>query len=108
MTGISKAQEGYFMQTAQKQHHIMPYKTILTILGILFVLTGITIGASMIDLGKLNVWVALIIASIKCSLVVLFFMHLKDENRVIKISFVVTLFTVAILIGFIFWDIAFR
>jgi cytochrome c oxidase subunit 4 len=96
------------MKIMQEQHHVMPYKTIIGILGILFILTAITIGVSMIDLGKLNVWIALIIASTKCSLVVLFFMHLKHESRVIKISFVVTLFTVAILIGFIFWDIAFR
>jgi len=96
------------MKTMQEQHHIMPYKKIFGILSILFILTAITIGASMIDLGKLNIWIALFIASTKCSLVVLFFMHLKYENRVIKISFVMTLFTVAILIGFIFWDISFR
>jgi len=50
----------------------------------------------------------LFIASVKCSLVVLFFMHLKFENRAIKLSFVATIFWVMIIIGFIFWDIAFR
>lgn len=96
------------MKIVQEKKHIMPYKKIVGILGILFVLTAITISASMIDLGKLNIWIALFIASTKCSLVVLFFMHLKYESRVIKISFVVTLFTVAILIGFVFLDVAFR
>ena len=89
-------------------YHVLPYKTLAAILGMLLFLTAVTIGISMIDLGILNVWVALFIASAKCSLVVLFFMHLKYENRVIKLSFVVTLFCVAVLIGFIFWDIAFR
>ncbi len=96
------------MKSSQENHHVMEYKTLIGILCMLLILTAITIGASMIDLGKLNVWIALFIASSKCSLVVLFFMHLKYENRVIKLSFVVTLFCVAILIGFIFWDIAFR
>jgi cytochrome c oxidase subunit 4 len=87
---------------------IMSYWKLLGILAILLVLTMITIGVSMIDLGQFNVWIALFIASVKCSLVVLFFMHLKFENRAIKLSFVATIFWVMIIIGFIFWDIAFR
>lgn len=86
----------------------MPYSTMIGILGILLVLTAVTIGISMVDLGNFNVWAALLIASTKCSFVVLFFMHLKFENRAIKISFAATLFCVALVIGFIFWDIAFR
>ena len=96
------------MKTEHKQQHALSYKTLTGILGLLLVLTAVTIGISTIDLGKLNIWAALLIAATKCSLVVLFFMHLKYENRVIKISFVVTLFCVALLIGFLFWDIAFR
>ena len=96
------------MKISNEHSHALSYKKLIGVFGLLLVLTGITIGVSMIDLGKLNVWIALIIASTKCSLVVLFFMHLKYESRVIKISFVVTLFTMAILIGFIFWDISFR
>jgi cytochrome c oxidase subunit 4 len=48
----------------------------------LLILTGITIGASYIDLGSGNVVVALIIATIKASLVVLFFMHLRWDKPV--------------------------
>lgn len=96
------------MKTSKENHQLISYKTLMEILGLLLALTGTTIGISMVDLGKLNIWAALLIASTKCTLVVLFFMHLKYEHRVIKLSFVVTLFCVAILIGFIFWDIAFR
>jgi cytochrome c oxidase subunit 4 len=52
-----------------------------TLIGLL-ILTGITIGASYIDLGSGNVVVALIIATIKASLVVLFFMHLRWDKPV--------------------------
>jgi len=48
----------------------------------LLILTGVTIGASYIDLGSGNVVVALIIATIKASLVVLFFMHLRWDKPV--------------------------
>ena len=48
----------------------------------LLVLTGLTVGASQIDLGTAtNLVLGLLIACIKASLVVLFFMHLKYEAR---------------------------
>ncbi len=56
------------METAKERHHVMPYKTLIGILCMLLILTAGIIGISMIDLGKLNVWVALLIASVKCSL----------------------------------------
>ncbi len=88
--------------------HIVSYQKLTGILAVLLVLTGITVGASTVDLGKLNVWTALFIASIKSSFVVLFFMRIKSENQAVIISFVVTIFCLALLIGFIFFDIAFR
>ena len=48
----------------------------------LLILTAVTIGASYIDLGSGNVVVALFIATIKASLVVLFFMHLRWDKPV--------------------------
>ena len=88
--------------------HIISFKTLIGILVLLLILTSLTVGISMIDLGKLNVWAALIIAAIKSSLVILFFMHVKFESMAIKIYFISTICFVAILIGFIFWDIAYR
>ena len=60
-----------------------------TTLIILLILTGITVGAAYIDLGTGNIVVALVIATIKATLVALFFMHLKWDkpvNRIIAIS----------------------
>ena len=94
------------MTTAED--HILSYKKLLSILGILFALTVITILASRIDLGGLNIWIALMIASVKSSFVLLYFMHLKYENKVFIMTFLMTIFFVAILIGFMFWDVAFR
>jgi cytochrome c oxidase subunit 4 len=93
---------------ATEHTHILSFKQLAGVLGILLVLTGVTILASTVDLGPLNVWVALLIASCKSSLVLLYFMHLKYENKVFIGTFLVTIFFVAVMIGFLFWDIAYR
>lgn len=88
--------------------HIFSYKSLLAVLGILLILTLVTVGASYVDLGWANVWVALLIASTKASLVLLFFMHMRYEGRLLVISFISTILFLAIMISFTFWDIAFR
>ncbi len=92
----------------EKNEHIFAYKTLFYVLLALLALTGITVGVSFIDMGKLNVWVALGIASVKATLVLMIFMHLKFEGRALIISFLSTVFFLAIMIGFTFWDVAFR
>ena len=91
-----------------EEQHIQPYTHLLAVLVALLALTALTIWASRIELGRLNIWLTLLIASIKSSIVLLFFMHLKYEGRFIRTTFIVTVFTLAILIGFLFWDISFR
>ena len=88
--------------------HIASYGRLMAVLAALLVLTGITVAASYVDLGPLNVWVALVIASAKASLVLLFFMHIGIEGRLVVASFLSTVFFLAIMIGFTFWDVAFR
>jgi len=88
--------------------HGLPYKKLFLVLVALLLLTCITVGVSYIDLGKLNVWISLLIASSKATLVILFFMHLKYESRVIVWSFISTIIFLGIMISFTFWDVAFR
>jgi len=88
--------------------HIQSYGKLLGVLAILLVLTAFTIAISRIDMGGANIWVALIVASVKSSFVLLFFMHLKYESILIKASFLSTVGFLSILIGFMFWDVAFR
>jgi cytochrome c oxidase subunit 4 len=88
--------------------HILSYPKLVAVLCVLFGLTAVTIVVSRIELGILNIWIAILIASIKGSVVLLFFMHLKYESRLLKMTFVGTVVCLSILIGFIFWDISFR
>jgi len=90
------------------QDHVLSYSKLALVLAALIGLTSITVMVSRIDLGILNIWIAILIASLKSSLVLMFFMHLKYESRLVRISVVGTIFCLAILIGFIFWDISFR
>ncbi len=89
-------------------HKELSYRFLFLVLMALFALTALTVGASTLNLGALNVWLALVIAVTKASLVLLFFMHLKYEAMVLKLSFLTTFGFLAIIIGFIFLDIAFR
>lgn len=92
----------------QLSHHVLSYGKLAVILVILLLLTGVTVGVSYVHLGFLNVPVALAIACLKVSLVLLFFMHLKYEGPVIIYSFIGTVTFLIIMIGFTFWDVAYR
>ena len=92
----------------EKEVHILSYTKLALVLGILLFLTGITVGVSYLDLGFFNVPVALGIACVKVSFVLLFFMHLKYEGPIIYLSFIGTAGFLMIMIGFVFWDVAFR
>ena len=57
-------------------------KTYTLTLVLLLILTAITVGASYIQFGSMNVVIALTIATIKATLVALFFMHLRHDKPV--------------------------
>jgi cytochrome c oxidase subunit IV len=62
--------------------HVMPQPLLFGILGVLLVLTVITVAVTSVDLGSAgNLWVAMIIATIKAGLVCAFFMHLRWDNK---------------------------
>lgn len=92
----------------QEKQHVLSFTQLGIILAILLVLTGVTVGVSYIDMGFFNIPIALAIACTKVTFVLLFFMHLKYEGRVINISFISTVLVLVILIGFLFWDVAYR
>ncbi len=66
----------------------------------LFVLTAVTVYVAKFDFGDLNIVVAMVIASIKASIVALYFMHLKFEDKLTWIYALYPLFLLFLLIGF--------
>jgi cytochrome c oxidase subunit 4 len=73
--------------------HIVPKRTYYLIFLALMICTGITVAVAFIDLGSFNSVVALTIAVVKATLVVLFFMHVKYSTRL----------TWAVVVGSVFW-----
>jgi cytochrome c oxidase subunit IV len=66
----------------------------------LLVLTATTVGAAFVNLGPFNPIIALLIATIKATLVVLFFMHVKGASERLTGAVVVSgFFFLAILIA---------
>ena len=93
---------------SEHTHEPVPYRTFIIIWGALMVLTTITVAVSRIDLGALNIWVALGVASIKSSLVIFVFMHLRQESKLFKICLLIMLSILAIFIGLTFFDVLYR
>ena len=88
--------------------HVSPLSTYLSIFAALMVLSAITVAAAFVNLGSLNPVVAMAIAVLKATLVILFFMHVKYSSRLTKITVVMSFFFVAILFAETFMDYATR
>ncbi len=88
--------------------HPLSYRLLVGIWAALMVLTALTVAVAQVDLGFLNIVAALGVASVKASLVVFVFMHLKYENRTLKAMVALAFVILAIFIGFTFWDVGLR
>jgi cytochrome c oxidase subunit 4 len=64
-----------------EEHHIHPIGLYVIIWAALVVLTAITVIVAQFDFGAWNTVVALLVATIKGSLVALYFMHLRWDNK---------------------------
>ena len=93
----------------QKQAtHIVATKTFILVWIALLFLTGLTIAAAAMQLGKWSMLANLLIASTKASLVLWLFMHLKYERRVFKLLLFLPIGTITAIIGLTFFDIWYR
>src|ERR1700710_1926708 len=85
--------------------HIVPLKIYVAIFSALLVGTALTVWAGFVDFpGQLNVIIALTIAVIKATLVVLYFMHVRYSSRLIWVIFTSALFWLVILFALTFSD----
>ena len=85
--------------------HAVAFRILVAVLLGLLILTWLTVAASgREDLRQVAVWVALIIATIKASLVGLYFMHLRYESPFYATILVCALLFVAIFIGLALMD----
>jgi cytochrome c oxidase subunit 4 len=84
--------------------HVVPVWLLAAVFGALLVLTCVTVAVAHVDLGNLNLYLALGIAAVKASLVVLFFMHLFWDRPFNSMIFIGCLLFVSLFIGIALTD----
>ena len=86
-----------------KEHHISPYSLYVKVLIVLLLLTTVSVLVTEVSFGTFSVAVALLVASVKVTTVLLYFMHLKSESRFLKlmVAGVFLLFALVIIVTFI-------
>ena len=94
---------------SENEHHIVPLGLYALIGTTLLVMTAVTYGVALIDMGPLNTVVALCIATFKATLVVLIFMHVKYTNeKLTKAVIIGALFFLMLLLTLSLFDFATR
>jgi cytochrome c oxidase subunit 4 len=88
--------------------HIVPKSTYYAIFAALMIGTALTVWIAFQDLGALNTPVALGIAIVKATLVILYFMHVKYSPRLTKLVVVSSVFWLLILLVMTMGDYATR
>jgi cytochrome c oxidase subunit IV len=79
--------------------HVVPLRIYFSIFAALLVLTAVTVGVAFVDLGPMNVVVALAIAALKATLVVLYFMHVRYSSRLTWVVIAASLFWLFLLLA---------
>jgi len=93
---------------SKEKPHISSYTSLALVLISLLVLTFLSVFVATIHFSTFSVGVALIIASIKGTAVLAYFMHLKYENRFLQLIVAGIFVVYAVVIVFTFVDYLFR
>jgi cytochrome c oxidase subunit 4 len=92
------------MENTAHTHPVTSPKVYAAVLAALLALTAITVTAAGIDFGPYNTVIALVIATMKASLVALFFMHLRHD-KFNAVVFLGGVFFLAVFLIFTLFDI---
>jgi cytochrome c oxidase subunit IV len=86
------------------EHPIISRKTYLLIYAALLALLGATLAVAYIPLAGLNTLLAVVVASIKAVLVILYFMHVRHSSTLTRLFVIAGFVWLLILIGLTFSD----
>jgi cytochrome c oxidase subunit 4 len=86
------------------EHHVLPLRVYWGVFLALVVGTVLTVWSATKDLGAWNTVVALLIASVKASLVILYFMHVKYSSKLVWVFAAAGFFWTAIMIVILMAD----
>lgn len=86
--------------------HVSSLPMMAGVLAVLLALTIITVAVAYVDMGALNLPIALLIATVKATLVVLFFMHLWWDDLFNTVVFVAGLLFLIQFLTFTIMDVS--
>jgi cytochrome c oxidase subunit IV len=84
--------------------HVQPLKVYFGVFLALMAFTALTVFAAFVNLGPANNFVALAIAVVKSTLVILYFMHVKGNTKLVPVVILSGLFFLFILFLFLAAD----
>jgi cytochrome c oxidase subunit IV len=84
--------------------HVVPVRVLAAVWGTLLLMTVLTVAVAGIDLGRLNLGIALAIATTKAALVVLYFMHMRYDRPMNAIVFITALLFFALFVSIALLD----
>lgn len=94
------------------EHHLVPLKYYFGVFGLLMVLTALTVFVAQFDLekvwGPMNIIVAMTIAVIKATAVVMIFMHVRWSSKLTQLIIISGIFWLVILLVLTYTDYAVR
>jgi len=93
---------------SEHKQHISSYSSHLLVLLILVALTFVTVAITSVPLGAFNTTAAMIIASTKAAIVLLYFMHLKFDDKIFRFMVTLVLAIYAVVIVITFFDYLYR
>ena len=88
--------------------HVVPVRVYLMVFGALMLLTALTYWAAFQNFGLFNTAIALGIAGVKATLVILYFMHVRYGGRLVRVMLASALIWLAILLVITLADYASR
>jgi cytochrome c oxidase subunit 4 len=91
-------------RAAHSLAHVMPVPVLIGVFLALVLLTVVTVVATFFPTGSFEIWISLGIATVKASLVAVYFMHLRYDTPLNALIFVFGLIFVALFLGLTMMD----
>jgi len=86
-------------------HHVLPFSLYVKIFLSLLFLTVVTVWVAQFDFGSLNTFIAMAVATVKATLVGLYFMHLKYDEKTNSVCLLAGVFFLIVMFAFIAIDV---
>ncbi len=77
----------------------------VAVFGALVALTGVTVGVSYLDMKRLAMFAALLVATTKAGLVAAYFMHLRFEPKTYTWVLAIAVLSIVVFLGLTFADV---